>query len=893
VKRKDEVIRQQTDLEHETPLDELQGKIETCRSELQNLENEKSKVEGKLDLFSEQENELKEKLLMMEQQNNNLLQKKSRQGQFDSKEERDVWLKTKKQATTAELQLKEMAHLELRNEIQEQKLRISELEKQKISFMKEMTTFREDADASSTKLNENLKRKDVLTKQMTEDFETLRNNKSAEQELKLDEMNLKNKLKSIPGLKPIMIGLESLMAVAQDIEGYHGMLIELFTFEPELTIAVDVAAGIKLFSHVVDTDETATKILSVMNRLKMKGTCNFLPLNRIVGQDFDFSKVQRNDTFPILEKLKFSPEYLNLMKFVFGKTLICRTMDVVVYVVRQHRLNGITLDGEKGSSSGVLSGGYLARNKSKVTIFNELEEIREKLLDVQAHTKKTEENLAQTQVSLRKIETDIERDRCQKNMCGNKIDELSAETKIGDGEKSALEERLNQRIKCYQEAEIFIKLMRSTLRDIEEELQEELNSQMTAEESNSFVNLVKRMEIVRRKLKEKQDSGKALHKENTQMRIQCSNAKKECQRLEDEVARIEEIQRKSLTAKLMLTSVAEEIEREADLLERLEQDEKSIEAELRKCRCDYERMENDLEKLKSKLADENSRVYKILEKKQNIQSNLNGLHDKMKAIQGGVDDRLVAQASDVGRNELLDALKKINKKLKKFDGVNKKSLALYDKFTEEEAKLRKRCEELLADKEKILQLLSALELQKDEQVLYTFKQVQKHFESTFSSLVPGGKGQIALHLQDEGSQNSEEIMDAEKMNQAVGLLIEVNFSGNCDEPLKSLEQLSGGQKTLVALAFIIAIQKCDPAPFYLFDEVDAALDPAHRTAVANLVKSQTEGVQFILTTFRPELVVQADKLFGVLFRGKASHVEEIDRREAEDFVEGDEITAIA
>ena len=45
-----------------------------------------------------------------------------------------------------------------------------------------------------------------------------------------------------------------------------------------------------------------------------------------------------------------------------------------------------------------------------------------------------------------------------------------------------------------------------------------------------------------------------------------------------------------------------------------------------------------------------------------------------------------------------------------------------------------------------------------------------------------------------------------------------DYLGNCDEPLKSLEQLSGGQKTLVALAFIIAIQKCDPAPFYLFGE---------------------------------------------------------------------------
>ena len=54
----------------------------------------------------------------------------------------------------------------------------------------------------------------------------------------------------------------------------------------------------------------------------------------------------------------------------------------------------------------------------------------------------------------------------------------------------------------------------------------------------------------------------------------------------------------------------------------------------------------------------------------------------------------------------------------------------------------------------------------------------------------------------------------------------------------SMKQLSGGQKTLVALALIFAIQRCDPAPFYLFDEIDAALDPLHRTAVAQMLKKQ-------------------------------------------------------
>ena len=58
--------------------------------------------------------------------------------------------------------------------------------------------------------------------------------------------------------------------------------------------------------------------------------------------------------------------------------------------------------------------------------------------------------------------------------------------------------------------------------------------------------------------------------------------------------------------------------------------------------------------------------------------------------------------------------------------------------------------------------------------------------------------------------------------------------------MKNMDQLSGGQKAVVALAFILAIQRCDPAPFYLFDEVDAALDPEFRASIANLIGEQVE-----------------------------------------------------
>lgn len=105
-----------------------------------------------------------------------------------------------------------------------------------------------------------------------------------------------------------------------------------------------------------------------------------------------------------------------------------------------------------------------------------------------------------------------------------------------------------------------------------------------------------------------------------------------------------------------------------------------------------------------------------------------------------------------------------------------------------------------------------------------------------------------------------------------------------------MKQLSGGQKTVVALALIFAIQRCDPAPFYLFDEIDAALDPQYRTAVGNMIRRQADAAntQFITTTFRPELVKVADKIYGVSHVHRVSRVNVVSREEALKFIELDQ-----
>lgn len=103
-----------------------------------------------------------------------------------------------------------------------------------------------------------------------------------------------------------------------------------------------------------------------------------------------------------------------------------------------------------------------------------------------------------------------------------------------------------------------------------------------------------------------------------------------------------------------------------------------------------------------------------------------------------------------------------------------------------------------------------------------------------------------------------------------------------------MSQLSGGQKSVVALALIFAIQKCDPAPFYLFDEIDANLDQQYRSAVADVIHQLAKEAQFITTTFRPELLQYADHFYGVTFNNKVSRIAQITREEAIQFVDQQE-----
>lgn len=250
-------------------------------------------------------------------------------------------------------------------------------------------------------------------------------------------------------------------------------------------------------------------------------------------------------------------------------------------------------------------------------------------------------------------------------------------------------------------------------------------------------------------------------------------------------------------------------------------------------------------------------------------------------------------------------LDKVNKKLKKYSHVNKKAFDQYVNFNDQRESLLQRKEELDNGAEKVRELVESLDRKKDEAINRTFRGVSKHFADVFRELVPLGAGELIMRTAfddagddaedsddetDDGTGGEEQTKKTKAEDPDVSLYrgvgIKVRFSKVGENFIMS--QLSGGQKALVALALIFAIQRCDPAPFYIFDELDQALDSTYRQAVANLIHRQSSDsetpTQFITSTFRPELVAISKNCYGISHQNKVSSIHPMQKKDAVSFI---------
>ena len=163
--------------------------------------------------------------------------------------------------------------------------------------------------------------------------------------------------------------------------------------------------------------------------------------------------------------------------------------------------------------------------------------------------------------------------------------------------------------------------------------------------------------------------------------------------------------------------------------------------------------------------------------------------------------------------------------------------------------LSTRINELEREKRSILDFIEEIEKKKKSAFMESYKNINDNFQKFFSQITGGGTAWLQL-------QNNDEPFSG-------GLDIIAQFPGKAP---RLISGASGGEKSVAAVSFIFALHTFRPVPFYLFDEIDASLDPINAERLADLLKERSAMSQFIVITLKDVVVARAEKLFGSSFR---------------------------
>ncbi len=194
--------------------------------------------------------------------------------------------------------------------------------------------------------------------------------------------------------------------------------------------------------------------------------------------------------------------------------------------------------------------------------------------------------------------------------------------------------------------------------------------------------------------------------------------------------------------------------------------------------------------------------------------------------------------------ELRDRQRWLIKEIEAIGPVNMKAIDEFNSFKDEFSDFRVKFDKIVGERQSIEGVVKEIEEKRSVVFGAAFDKVNKNFKEVWAELT-NGKGE--LHL--ENPKNID-----------TGLLIVASPSG---KRLLNIDSMSGGEKTLTALAFLFAVQRYKPSPFYILDEADAALDKMNTKKFADMLKKQAKYAQFLLVSHNDEMIKSADQVYGL------------------------------
>ena len=270
-----------------------------------------------------------------------------------------------------------------------------------------------------------------------------------------------------------------------------------------------------------------------------------------------------------------------------------------------------------------------------------------------------------------------------------------------------------------------------------------------------------------------------------------------------------------------------------------------------------ERIDEQIENLNNELFNTKDKLTNVAIKKSETEISKANHYSNLVNIYGlNIDEINQYEIIAANQSELENEIKLLEKKLEEIGTVNYLAKEDFDSLNLRYEEIQSTIDDLQLSKKELLLNIKEVETEIEFRIESSFNSISVHFSEIFETLFPGGKGSLSF-------TNKTNILET-------GIEISVQPRG---KKVKKLSLLSGGERSLAAIAFLFSIFKSFPSPFYILDEVEAALDDANLHRMINLLDKIKEDAQYIIVTHQQQTMHAGDVLYGVTMEpGSGSRV---------------------
>ena len=786
--------------------------------------------------------------------------------------EKSAELSQKMADMTAQLSEKRIEHTTAVSSIEEINTRIENIDKvvsSRGSYVEELHELRNE---KLNELEEAKKCAEELQNSVTGYQMKLQSKKKKADEIKaqMDDINLdrhqkRARIKMLDDLEKSMEGyMGSVRAVIKEsqrgaLRGIHGTVSQLISVEEKYAVAVETALGASVQHIVTDNENDAKRAIAFLKE-KRAGRATFLPISSMSVKPFTEKGLEDCIGYVAMadEILSFEPKYADVIKSQLARCVVAEEIDSAVAIARKYgyRFKIVTLDGQVINAGGSMTGGSRGQNAGFLSRVNEIERLKSEAQELDKVISEKEKDYKLIIEEFASAEADF-------SGAGADLTRAQEEVIRKEGELKTAESRIENAVSALSE------LNNEKERDIAriKELSETAeNFAKQAEKMNSAVDGLKaELEELQRSREELDSKRENIAKIQSEINMEILAARKDIEAREETVvslrrrkasheghhselqAEIDELRNQNT----VILQKIEELSSEAgqlreksglnkDKTEQYVNERNALEAKSAELRMtervktgEKEAMGNELARLEER---KNSMEHELNE-------SINKLYDEYQLTQREAEDMNIEleDPAKAHRN-----LQEIKGKIRALGNVNVGAIEEYKEVSERYEYMKEQINDIEQSRDELNKMIVELTSKMAERFREQFAKINTCFGETFSELFNGGKAELVL-------ENPSEILEC-------NINIRVQPPG---KNVQNIDLLSGGEKGLSAIALLFAILKVTPAPFCVFDEVEAALDDVNVTRYAKYVHRMTCNTQFILITHRRGTMEESDVLYGV------------------------------